>query len=702
MCIRDRLYTRNGIFKLNSDSELVNATGQRLLGYGVDEFFRLQESQLVPLSVPLGTESVAKATENVTFEGTLTPEGDLSTVSQVIQSAKLGNAQVPRPDASNVLAEAAPMADVGAVAINPTGVGTLPAATYQYRFALVDANGRESTPSGSISATVGAGGRVELGNLPGTGMADYPNVNIYRTGPNGSSFFLLGSASAGGTFADDGSTALSSTRLDENSLNGNYTYMVTYHRAGEKESRPSVLIGPQNVVDGRVKLSGFPVPPASDGGFPAYDEIRIYRNLASDQNNFYLVDTVAPGEVYTDSRTDAEIADLSVPDNQLIDLDGPSINSNTRLIDVLKRDGLTYQKAFELGTMRYAGRKGGRALGAKEFQVTATSTVQDLIDFIESSSGIQSVQLDAQHPLSTSENRIPGETGDLVPGGYIQDGAIRFVSNTGELNALEIDLAAFRIEDELGNVSTPNLGFDVIQEAQGQSAASDFLVYDSLGVPINVRVTAALEQRTDEHTVYRWYADSPEHQSGSGTDISVGTGLLRFDGNGNFISATNDEIAIDRAGSPSVSPLQIKLDFGLVSGLASQTATLAATRQDGSEPGVLNSFVVGEDGTIRGVFSNGVSRDLGQLQLARFANPAGLESRGLNMYASGVNTGLPVQGAPGENGIGSVIGGALELSNTDIGRDLVDLVLASTQYRGNSRVITTSQQLLDELLNLRR
>ena len=74
--------------------------------------------------------------------------------------------------------------------------------------------------------------------------------------------------------------------------------------------------------------------------------------------------------------------------------------------------------------------------------------MQDLIDFIESSSGIQSVQLDSQHPIPASENRIPGETGDLTPGGYIQDGAIRFVSNTGELNALEIDLTAFRIEDE--------------------------------------------------------------------------------------------------------------------------------------------------------------------------------------------------------------------------------------------------------------
>ena len=658
----------------------------------------------MPLSVPLGTESVAKATENVTFEGSLTPQGELATVSQVIESVKLGNDQVPRPDVSQVLVGAAPASNSNNVTVNTTGVGTLSAGTYQYRFALVDAGGRESTPSAAISATVGVGGRVELGSIPTEGSGDDPNVNVYRTGPNGSNFFFLGSATAGGTYLDNGSTPLSGLPLDVSTLTGNYTYLVTYHRAGEKESRPSVLIGPQNVVNGRVTLSDFPTPPSpgTDGGFPPYDEIRLYRNLAGDQNNFYLVDSVAPGTVYTDSRSDAEIADLSVAGNQLVDLDGPTINSNTLLTSVLKRDGLTYQNAFQIGALSYSGRKGARSLGVQEFQITGTSTVQDLIDFIESSSGIQSVQLDAQHPIPASENRIPGESGTLTPGGYIQDGALRFVSNTGELNALEIDLAAFRVEDELGNVSTPNLAFGVLQEAQGQSAVSDFLVYDSLGVPINVRVTATLENRTDEQTIYRWYADSPENQPLSGTNVSVGTGLLYFDGNGSFVSATNDKIAIERNGLPSISPLQFKLDFGLVSGLATQEASLAAMRQDGSEPGVLNSFVVGEDGMIRGVFSNGVSRDLGQLQLARFANPVGLESRGLNLYAKGINTGLPVQGAPGESGIGSMIGGALELSNTDIGRDLVALVLASTQYRGNSRVITTSQQLLDELLNLRR
>mgnify|MGYP002476547851 CR=1 FL=1 len=103
-----------------------------------------------------------------------------------------------------------------------------------------------------------------------------------------------------------------------------------------------------------------------------------------------------------------------------------------------------------------------------------------------------------------------------------------------------------------------------------------------------------------------------------------------------------------------------------------------------------------------GVFSNGISRTLGQIRLARFANPTGLEQRGENLYGLGFNSGLPVEGNPGDLGIGSIVSGALELSNTDTGANLIDLLLASTMYRANSRVISSAQTLLDDLLNVRR
>ena len=105
---------------------------------------------------------------------------------------------------------------------------------------------------------------------------------------------------------------------------------------------------------------------------------------------------------------------------------------------------------------------------------------------------------------------------------------------------------------------------------------------------------------------------------------------------------------------------------------------------------------------MRGVFTSGVTRDLGQIRMAKFANPAGLVQRGQNLFGQGVNSGLPIEGDPGTQGLGSVVAGAVELSNTDIGKNLIDLVLATTQYRGNARVITAAQQMLDELLNLRR
>jgi len=700
----ERLYTRNGIFKLNANAELVNSSGQRLLGFGVDDVFRLQETSLVPLTIPLGSASVAKATENVTFEGTLTPLGDVSTTSQVIQSTRLGDASVPRPDASSVELSTSPLINPASVVATAGAGGTLAAGQYQYRFAFVDSSGNESPPSAAISRNVGPSGRVDFSSLPVDSTGNYVGVNIYRTDVDGSDFFRLTNVSLGDTFIDEGNIALSGVALNDTTLTGNYTYVITYGRAGDPESRPSIAIGPRSVVNGRLVLEDLPTPPVPPigGGFPAYDEIRIYRNLAGDQNNFYLVGTAVPGQTFTDKRSDAEISNLSNPANRVLDADGPTINSNTLLTDVLRRDGATYQQVFTEGTLSYNGRKGGRAIGESELQITATTTVQDLMDFITAASGIQTVQIDAQNPIPNSANEIVGESGILFPGSSIFNGGIRVTSNTGALNAVDIDLTAFRLRSNNGSITVPNLAFGEIQAAKGQGATSDFIVYDSLGIPVGVRVTATLESRSDEETVYRWYADSNDNEVTGSTGIAVGTGLIKFDGNGNFVTSTNETIAINRQGVPSISPLQFNIDFTKVSGLAEQNAFLAATRQDGSEPGKLNSFVVGDDGKIRGIFSNGITRDLGQVQLARFTNPAGLEGRGLNLYAAGINTGLPIQGKPGENGIGTVAGGALELSNTDIGRDLIKLVLASTQYRGNSRVITTSQQLLDELLNLRR
>ncbi|MEY4565851.1 MAG: Flagellar hook protein FlgE [Planctomycetota bacterium] len=704
---KERLFTRTGIFKLNSENQLVTPTGNRLLGFGVDQNYNIQTTQLEPLKISLGTEAVAQATTEVTMEGTLTPRGDVADTAAVVQSTVLGDGSLPRPDSTGLVVATSAVPDVtGVTVVNAEGGGTHPEnATYRYKVVFVDATGTESMASPQITVTTPTGNgaadnRITLNNLPTS--TQYTEMRIYRTEAGGSDFFFLAQKATGGSYVDNNSTPLSSTPLNTAALNGNYSYMITYYKAGKPETRPSPLAGPQNVVNGRIQLSNFPTPPVPGPGIPEYDSIRIYRNLSNNQDSYFLVDTIGLGQTYTDSKSDSTISNLATSGNKRINLDGPTVDSNSLLVDIVRRDGFQYQNIFKEGTLEYKAKKGGRALETRSFTVTANSTVQDLMRFMQDSMGIQTPDTDPTNPIATSLNKIAGESGTLAAGGYLQDGRIRFVSNNGVDNALDIDLSAFKMTDTLGNITTPNLGFGKLQEATGQSTVADFIAYDSLGLPIRMRVTAVLENRTDVETIYRWYADSADNAPAIGSKISVGTGLIRFDGTGNFVAATNAIVAVDRSDFPSISPLEFTLDFDQMNGLAVEKPSMVASRQNGSPPGVLSSYIISEDGLIRGVFSNGVSRDLGKIRLARFTNPEGLEQRGQNLYAQGINTGLPIEGSPGENGIGSVVSGALELSNTDIGADLVSLVLASTQYRSNSRVITATQQLFDELLNLRR
>lgn len=130
-----------------------------------------------------------------------------------------------------------------------------------------------------------------------------------------------------------------------------------------------------------------------------------------------------------------------------------------------------------------------------------------------------------------------------------------------------------------------------------------------------------------------------------------------------------------------------------------QGRTVAAP--DGSAA-TLTAFSIGRDGRIQGRYSDGRWRDLGQIRVARFANSSGLAQRGRNVYAPGPNSGLPVESDPGEDASGTVLSGATEMSNTDLGQSLIDLQMASTLFRANLHVYETGVHLLDELMNLRR
>jgi flagellar hook protein FlgE len=126
------------------------------------------------------------------------------------------------------------------------------------------------------------------------------------------------------------------------------------------------------------------------------------------------------------------------------------------------------------------------------------------------------------------------------------------------------------------------------------------------------------------------------------------------------------------------------------------------SNSNGSGAGILSSYTVSNTGQVVGVFSNGLKQTLGQLALANFNNVNGLEKIGDSMFRSTVNSGLAQVGAAGSAGLGLITSGALEMSNVDLAQEFTNLVIAQRGFQANSRIITTSDEILQELVNLKR
>jgi flagellar hook protein FlgE len=122
---------------------------------------------------------------------------------------------------------------------------------------------------------------------------------------------------------------------------------------------------------------------------------------------------------------------------------------------------------------------------------------------------------------------------------------------------------------------------------------------------------------------------------------------------------------------------------------------------DGNTQGALESFNIGSTGEINGVFSNGLVLTLGQLALAKFSNPSGLSKTGNNTFQESVNSGTANINVPGE-GRGSIAAGALEMSNVDLSEEFTEMITAQRGFQANTRIITTSDEILQELVNLKR
>ena len=171
-------------------------------------------------------------------------------------------------------------------------------------------------------------------------------------------------------------------------------------------------------------------------------------------------------------------------------------------------------------------------------------------------------------------------------------------------------------------------------------------------------------------------------------------------------SFTVPDANLDAEGNPYRQTLNINLGtIGSMANTITQSASKSTTKafyQDGYTLGCLDNFKIDASGTITGVYSNGTSRTIGQIALATFANDRGLEKAGDNTYVESNNSGMARIGESGVAGKGTLMAGALEMSNVDLSEQMTDMIVTQRGFQSNAKTIQTADTLLETVLSLKR
>ncbi|QYF74666.1 flagellar hook protein FlgE [Cryobacterium sp. PAMC25264] len=274
-----------------------------------------------------------------------------------------------------------------------------------------------------------------------------------------------------------------------------------------------------------------------------------------------------------------------------------------------------------------------------------------------------------------SSGRLVTPSGAIVQGWGAVNGVINEGGALGDITLPQNVVIA-------GTVTTSaamggNLPSDA---AEGKSVLLDIKVYDAAGAARTVSLTF-----TRTAAAGGWAVSGTD---GTAAGSPTGSTTLAFT-DGKLVSG------------PDLVVGGITVSMAALTGFAGLSTAVVASKS-GSAPGSLESYSFSKDGTLIGLFSNGEQKALGRIALATFTNPGGLEKTGSNGYQATFNSGTAEIGAPGSTGLGSLTGGALEMSNVDLSQEFTNLIVAQRGFQANARIITTSDEVLQELTNLKR
>jgi flagellar hook protein FlgE len=326
---------------------------------------------------------------------------------------------------------------------------------------------------------------------------------------------------------------------------------------------------------------------------------------------------------------------------------------------------------------------GGVSVTPVTLTVGAATTLGALADSIETALGLSAGSVSVN---SSGQLVIRGAKGEA--------NEITNVSITARDTGGTLDRLVFNTL----NIYTP------IQAARDAgSHTATIQVYDSLGATHTLSLDFTKVDGANEWT---WQASL----DGTASVVSGGSGRVFFRQDGSFDSFTYDAGATALSifpGNQAQSPLQLQLDFGNTGEFGGLTQfvssfTAVASNQTGYSNGTLDSISIDQTGKITGRFTNGVLKTMAQIALANFTNPAGLSRDGENNFVVSLNSGDALIGIPGSGVQGTIVSGALEQSNVDLALQFTDMIIAQRGYQAAARVIRNADEMLNEVVNIRR
>lgn len=329
------------------------------------------------------------------------------------------------------------------------------------------------------------------------------------------------------------------------------------------------------------------------------------------------------------------------------------------------------------------------------FTQGATQVTGRPSDLAISGDGFFILELEGERVYTRAGTFRWDESGNLVaPGGYLVQGwTADTQGNIATQTAVGlINLPLSQVIDPVETAEVQMGGNLSVDLAVGDLHTTSIIVYDSLGEGHELVVEF---EKTAANT---WDLTG----SIAGSPVTLGSTTVTFNTDGSLASAAT--ISVSGFTPPGADPIAIDL---ILDGNAPLVqfggpGTAESLDQNGNGIGFLTNFAISENGTISGQFSNGETKVLAMIATATFNNPSGLIRAGETHFSASTNSGEPIVGEPGGGNRGLIAAGALEMSNVDLAQEFTNLIIAQRGFQANSRVITASDELLNDLVNLKR